>query len=327
MPGAQVTLDDEGLSKLHQAVLGLLPSTALAAASTYTDAEGTPVATRDGDVITLLAPSQWASPNDVRTDRPVAVAVDDTLPTDALPADAVLLLPTGGTRLDDHRHIAWATAWRAAATQVIETPVAPADAQRRRDGLAAAYSTGPLMDVPTRPMPSSHGRVVFFTGLSGSGKSTIAREVARRLAGERTVTLLDGDVVRTHLSKGLSFSKEDRDTNIRRIGWVAAEVAKHGGVAVCAPIAPYDDTRRWVRETVERVAGPDTFLLVHVSTPIEVCEQRDVKGLYAQARRGEITGFTGIDDPYESPTDAHLTLDTSAVGLEDAVDTVLSRLH
>ena len=125
--------------------------------------------------------------------------------------------------------------------------------------------------------------------------------------------------MRTHLSKGLGFSAADRDVNIRRIGWVAAEVTKHGGLAVCAPIAPYDDTRQWVRATVEAAGGPGSFLLVWISTPLEVCEARDVKGLYAKARAGEIKGFTGIDDPYERPADADLVIDTSQVSLDDAV--------
>jgi sulfate adenylyltransferase len=204
--------------------------------------------------------------------------------------------------------------------------VSAEDAAGRAAELAAAYSSGELLTVGTVPAPACDGKVVFFTGLSGSGKSTIARAVTEQLAGTRTVTLLDGDVVRTHLSKGLGFSRDDRDTNIRRIGWVAAEVTKHGGVAVCAPIAPYDATRRWVRATVEAAGGPGSFLLVWISTPLEVCEQRDVKGLYAKARRGELTGFTGIDDPYEEPADADLVIDTSQVSLDDAVAQVLARL-
>jgi sulfate adenylyltransferase len=204
--------------------------------------------------------------------------------------------------------------------------VPPSDAAARRAELAAAYSSGPLVDVPTVEVPAGTGRTVFLTGLSGSGKSTIARSLVDRLVPHRTVTLLDGDVVRTHLSRGLGFSKEDRDLNIRRIGWVASEVTKHGGIAVCAPIAPYDATRRWVRATVEAAGGPGAFLLVWISTPLEVCEQRDVKGLYAKARAGEITGFTGIDDPYEPPLDAELTIDTTVVGLDDAVEMIAAKL-
>jgi sulfate adenylyltransferase len=238
--------------------------------------------------------------------------------------DALLLLPAGGARPDDARYVSWAHAWRAVAQTVIEVPVPAVDAMGRAAELAAAYSSGELLTVGTVATPACDGRVVFFTGLSGSGKSTIARAVTEQLAATRTVTLLDGDVVRTHLSKGLGFSRDDRDTNIRRIGWVAAEVAKHGGVAVCAPIAPYDDTRRWVRDTVERAAGPGSMLLVWVSTPLEICEQRDTKGLYAKARAGQLSGFTGIDDPYESPADADLVIDTSEVDLDDAVAQVMA---
>ncbi len=159
----------------------------------------------------------------------------------------------------------------------------------------------------TYPPRHKQGVCIWFTGLSGSGKSTTA-EVLTMLLQEhgRHVTLLDGDVVRTHLSKGLGFSKEDRDTNIRRIGFVAAEIVRHGGTAVCAAVSPYRATRNYVRNMV----GQEHYVEVFVDTPLEVCEQRDVKGLYAKARRGEITGFTGIDDPYESPRHAEIVLDT-----------------
>ena len=162
-----------------------------------------------------------------------------------------------------------------------------------------------------RPPRRHRGLVVFFTGLSGSGKSTIARGLADALreSGERTVTLLDGDVVRRELSAGLGFSKADRDLNVRRIGWVAAEVARHRGLAICCPIAPYAAARATAREMAP--AAGAGFLLVHVATPLEVCEQRDRKGLYARARAGQLTGMTGIDDPYEEPTDADLVLDTT----------------
>jgi sulfate adenylyltransferase len=169
--------------------------------------------------------------------------------------------------------------------------------------------------------------VLLFTGLSGSGKSTVAQAVAEALleTTDRTVTLLDGDVVRRHLSKGLGFSKGDRDTNVRRIGYVAAEVARHGGVALCAPIAPYDSTRQAVRAMVTEAGGE--FVLVHVSTPLEVCEARDRKGLYAQARAGLLPEFTGVSDPYEEPADADLRVDTSTVDVTTAVETVLAELR
>src|SRR5439155_22143872 len=175
--------------------------------------------------------------------------------------------------------------------------------------------------------PRTHqGFTVFFTGLSGSGKSTIANALLSALLelGGRPVTLLAGDIVRTHLSSELGFSKEHRDINIRRIGFVAAEITKNGGVAVCAPIAPYDSTRRDVRRLVESGGG---FVLVHVATPIEVCEARDRKGLYAKARAGVLKEFTGISDPYEEPTDADIVIDTTSITPEEAAQDVILHLE
>jgi sulfate adenylyltransferase len=176
-----------------------------------------------------------------------------------------------------------------------------------------------------RPPRAERGLVVFFTGLSGSGKSTIARGLAEALneRGDRTVSLLDGDHVRQLLSAGLSFSRADRDLNIARIGYVATEVARHGGIAICAPIAPYAQARAAARQMVSEVGD---FLLVYVSTPVDVCAARDRKGLYAKARAGLITGFTGVSDPYEEPRDADLLLDTSAMTRTEAVDAVLKLL-
>ena len=168
-----------------------------------------------------------------------------------------------------------------------------------------------VADILAETYPPRHkqGVCIWFTGLSGSGKSTTAEVLTQLLLEHgRQVTLLDGDVVRTHLSKGLGFSKEDRDVNIRRIGYVASELVRHGGTVVCAAVSPYRATRNDVRALV----GSDHFVEVFVDTPIEVCEQRDVKGMYAKARRGEIKDFTGIDDPYEAPDHAELTLDTVA---------------
>ena len=178
----------------------------------------------------------------------------------------------------------------------------------------------------TSPPRLAQGFTVFFTGLSGSGKSTIANALLAKLLehGGRRVSLLDGDLVRKHLSKGLGFSKEDRDTNILRIGWVAAEITGNGGVAICAPIAPYDQTRKDVRGMVSKEGG---FYLVHVATPIEECEARDRKGLYAAARAGKITGFTGIDDPYEAPEDAEIVIDTLSLTPEQAADQIIDRLR
>jgi sulfate adenylyltransferase len=184
---------------------------------------------------------------------------------------------------------------------------------------------GAIVDAD-QPAPGAQGVVLFFTGLSGSGKSTVARAVMDHLLeeGARTITSLDGDVVRRNLSAGLTFSKEDRETNIRRIGWVAAEISRHGGLAVCSPIAPFDATRQQVRAMVEDAGG--AFFLVHVATPLEECERRDRKGLYAKARRGEIPEFTGISSPYEAPQDAALRIDTTGRSIEDCRDEVLRAL-
>ena len=174
-----------------------------------------------------------------------------------------------------------------------------------------------------QPAEDERGFVVFFTGLSGSGKSTIARALHDQILedGRRTVTSLDGDVVRRNLSAGLTFSKADRETNIRRIGWVAAEIARHRGIAICSPIAPFDETRRQVRQMVEDAGGD--FVLVHVATPLEECERRDRKGLYAKARAGEIPEFTGISSPYEEPEDAAVRIDTTGRTIADCLDDLM----
>ncbi|HEY6932952.1 MAG TPA: adenylyl-sulfate kinase [Marmoricola sp.] len=193
----------------------------------------------------------------------------------------------------------------------------PAEAADLPDEIAA---------IVEEDQPEERGVVVFFTGLSGSGKSTLARALLDHILedGRRTVTSLDGDVVRRNLSAGLTFSKADRETNIRRIGWVAAEIARHRGIAICSPIAPFATTRRQVRQMVEDAGGE--FVLVHVATPLEECERRDRKGLYARARAGEIPEFTGISSPYEEPDDATVRVDTTGRTIEDALADVLAVL-
>lgn len=173
------------------------------------------------------------------------------------------------------------------------------------------------------PPPEKQGVCLWFTGLSGAGKSATA-EVLTILLNERgrRVTVLDGDVVRTHLSKGLGFSKEDRDLNILRIGFVASEIVRHGGVVICAAVSPYRSTRSEVRQMM----GGDNFVEIFVDTPLDVCESRDTKGMYAKARRGEIKGFTGIDDPYEMPDDAEITLDTTKMSVDENADLILQYL-
>lgn len=226
----------------------------------------------------------------------------------------------------------------AAVVAVPLTAASHADPERRARVLAAYAGADPVHDLepedaatrtlpPTiaeivsgdSPAPGEIGLVVFFTGFSGSGKSTLARALTDRLLeqGQRRVTSLDGDVVRRMLSAGLGFSREDRETNIRRIGWVAAEVSRHGGVAICSPIAPFDQTRQQVREMVRAAGG--AFVLVHVATSLAECERRDRKGLYARARRGEIPDFTGISSPYEEPTDAEVRVDTEGRSIEAAL--------
>lgn len=178
----------------------------------------------------------------------------------------------------------------------------------------------------TYPPRDEQGFTLFLTGFSGSGKSTIANAVRVKLLEltSRPVTLLDGDIVRTHLSKGLGFSREDRSANVQRIGYVASEVTRHHGICICAAIAPYHTDRQVNRERISRVGG---YLEVFVDAPIEVCEARDVKGLYAKARAGIIKGFTGIDDPYEVPEDAEIVCHSGQESIDESVDAVLSALY
>jgi sulfate adenylyltransferase len=207
-----------------------------------------------------------------------------------------------------------------------------------RDRVVPAYAPGPVLEVTGEgelpgpveqvvrfelPPPDRQGLVLFFTGLSGSGKSTLARALHDVILerGVRTVTSLDGDVVRRNLSAGLTFSRADRETNIRRIGWVAAEISRHRGIALCSPIAPFDVTRKHVRQLVEAAGG--AFVLIHVATPVEECERRDRKGLYAKARRGEIPEFTGISSPYDVPADAEVRVDTTDRSIDDALGDIL----
>ncbi|GAA2127003.1 adenylyl-sulfate kinase [Nocardioides bigeumensis] len=221
----------------------------------------------------------------------------------------------------------------ALGAQVVATYAAGDPVHGLVDRVGGAGDDGDLPDEIAdivrrdRPEPAEQGLVLFFTGLSGSGKSTLAQALTDRILerAERSVTSLDGDVVRRNLSAGLTFSKADRETNIRRIGWVAAEISRHGGIAVCSPIAPFDETRQQVREMVEAAGG--AFFLVHVATPLEECERRDRKGLYAKARRGEIPEFTGISSPYEEPEDAAVRVDTTGRTIDDALGDVLVALR
>ncbi len=303
-----------------------------------------------------LSPAQVAETHDATT---LTVPVAGPLTTDDLAAvraaadgRPVLLLALTGHGTPEGLSVpGLVRATLAAAAHLEHADVVAVPLASRGDAEAdhalgqrvvAAYAPGEVLgvsgegDLPDdvaevvdhdRPAPQDQGLVLFFTGLSGSGKSTLARALHDVVLerGERTVTSLDGDVVRRNLSAGLTFSKADRETNIRRIGWVAAEISRHGGMAICSPIAPFDETRQQVREMVDEAGG--AFVLVHVATPLEECERRDRKGLYAKARRGEIPEFTGISSPYEVPEDAAVRVDTTGRTIEDALADVLDVLY
>ncbi|SDY75409.1 sulfate adenylyltransferase [Modestobacter sp. DSM 44400] len=331
MAQTRMRLTDIQLAALARSAFGLASSPQLPGAdgsgdTEFEDAEGVLVAVRDHAGLTVREIPRWRSPAAVRAqlgDTSDVAAWVGLPPDDAgrLPARVLALLPVAGTAPDSATVSLAAARWSAAAhgreLVVVPVPVTAADPELAWEDLAAAYGAPLLGSRVEAAAPRTGGLAVMFTGLSGAGKSTIAGRLVELLqeAG-RTVTLLDGDEVRTSLSAGLGFSKADRDTNVRRIGWVAGQIAKHGGIAVCAPIAPYAATRTDARRLVEAQAGPGSFVLVHVGTPLAECEARDRKGLYAKARRGEIAEFTGVSDPYEAPTDAEVTLDTTGTSAE-----------
>ncbi len=322
-----------------------------------TDLEGVPVARiavePSGQGLTTRGRATWLAarssrpfevlhlgPNDVgdhtgtvalcaptRTDE-VRAALDAAGPRPLLLALASLDGDLKPSMVETARQVWRLAAERRGAIAAI-APVPSTLGAAERNAIIKAYARGKpavLLGTPTNlgSTPTA-GTVLFLTGLSGSGKSTLARAIRNRLveAGER-VTLLDGDVVRRNLSAGLGFSAADRDTNIRRIGWVAAEVAHHGGIAICSPIAPFEETRNAIR-TMAQSRGSQ-FLLIHVATPLEECERRDRKGLYAKARRGEIEEFTGISSPYEEPATPDLRLDTTGRDVDQLVDEILAVL-
>jgi len=198
---------------------------------------------------------------------------------------------------------------------------------KQRIEIPSWYSFPEVIHELRRRYPKLHnqGLTVFFTGLSGAGKSTLANALMYKLMEmeDRPITLLDGDIVRQHLSSELGFSKEDRDIHVKRIGYVASEITKHGGVAICAPIAPYSNTRRIVRNMIDDVGS---FVEIHVSTPLSVCEERDVKGLYKRARAGKILEFTGVSDPYEEPQNPEIIIDTTEISVEESSAIILDKL-
>ena len=199
---------------------------------------------------------------------------------------------------------------------------------QQRTEIPTWYSFPEVIHELRKRFPKLHnqGLTVFFTGLSGAGKSTLANAIMYKLmeTEDRPITLLDGDIVRQHLSSELGFSKEDRDIHVKRIGYVASEITKHGGVAICAPIAPYSNTRKVVRDMIDEVGS---FVEIHVATPLSVCEERDTKGLYKQARAGKILDFTGVSDPYEEPENPEITVDTSDITVEESSALILDKLR
>jgi sulfate adenylyltransferase len=302
----------------------------------FEDAQGVLVASREDGRLRVADIARWQSPDDVAHSlaergwsTPGAWVGSPPADTADLPARVLALLPVAGASSDSAAISVAAAAWarvRSAGheVEIVPVPVTAAEPEVSWPELAERYGATLLGSLVDPVAARTGGTVLFFTGLSGAGKSTIAARVVELLLTEgRSVTLLDGDEVRHHLSAGLGFSREDRDTNVRRIGWVAAQIAKHGGTAVCAPIAPYAAVRDDVRREVEAQAGTGSFVLVHVATSLADCEARDRKGLYAKARRGEIPAFTGISDPYETPTDAEVTVETAGRTVDECARQVL----
>jgi sulfate adenylyltransferase len=335
---AEVVRQPEALIRSVLAAARSLPAGTLVIPVPYADRTGSD-RTRDLAAHAIIAASYGAThlmadgwPGPAATSAaPAEVAAsagEEAASPARLPGAPIPVLPAGDWAYDPRAEV-----WRPLALIEPGTEIEDVTADQLADMLDAGTQ------IPTwfasdevaaelrhaRPPRSERGFVLFLTGLSGSGKSTIARDLRDLLAerGDRRVSLLDGDLVRSLLSAGLTFSRADRDLNIARIGYVAAEIAKHGGIAICAPIAPFAAAREQVRQMVSEVGD---FLLIHVATPVEVCEQRDRKGLYAKARAGLIKEFTGVSDPYEEPTDAVLVLDTSVISREQATEKIMAML-
>ncbi len=270
---------------------------------------GAPLGVRPEDLVRAVVAAAEATPGAEALVLPLpgprqgSAGETDPAPPDAAWTDALVttLLPYGVTTVVD------ATGSRMPDADA-PLPAASAEALRR-----------------SRPTGPGRGAVVLLSGLSGSGKSTVARALSERIEdlSVRRVTLLDGDEVRRMLSAGLGFDRDSRELNVRRIGYVASLIAEHGGLVICAPIAPFAAARADMRARAEAVGD---FILVHVSTPLEVCEARDRKGLYAKARAGLVPEFTGISSPYEEPTDADVVVDTTDLSIDAAVDLVLAEL-
>ena len=287
---------------------------------------------------TVETPTRWSSRDGAlaesrdrdHTHRALWVDQPSDNVAELAPPNAILLVPMSPSHQPGHRALAALRSALAAAREREDLRIlaVPADLDahpERRELLERTLGATSSSTVSNHESSSTAGVFILLTGLSGSGKSTIARALREELIIRgRSVTLLDGDQVRRELSAGLGFSPEDRDTNVRRIGWVGAEIAAHGGTVVACPIAPYDATRKAVRQMVEKAGA--RMVLVHVATALAECERRDRKGLYAKARAGELPDFTGISAPYEAPEDADLVIDTSEVAVADAVARIITEL-
>lgn len=329
------------LDDLELVRLGLLPRTLLSLPpATVVDAEGAPVAdvSANGELSWLGDRSdrpyeRWHL-RDVTMEHPAALVSDSSALKDVPDGVRTLLVLASTDGDDSAQDIALVRSARLEADQRgWSMRIIPLGAQAPDWGdkvvmiaeALAAY--GEIVNLTSadlsRDVPGRQGLVILLTGLSGSGKSTIARALRNRIIEDHgaLVTLLDGDVVRRHLSAGLGFSVQDRETNVERIGWVAAEIARHGGVVIASPIAPFERTRAQVARFVEGRGA--RFVLIHVATPLDECERRDRKGLYARARLGEIPDFTGISSPYEDPAEPTLRLDTTGADLDDQVEQIL----
>jgi len=311
---------------------GAVVAVAVTEPPTRSEVDVLPAALEGASSVLLLVPASRRSPAAGTVGAPGLVRVAQDLADRAGRRATVVVVPWPADAPDGLRWSDVGARYGAARTEVLADRRS-AEARERvarlgarwSDEVAALYTEPSAAELVRAARTARRaGAVVFFTGLSGSGKSTVARALAAELDDEGLhTTLLDGDEVRHHLSKGLGFDKESRELNVERIGYVASLVSSHGGVAVAAPIAPFASGRARVRELAEAAGA---FLLVHVSTPLEVCEARDRKGLYAKARRGEIPEFTGISSPYEAPTDADLVIDTSQVDVAAAVTQVRAAL-
>lgn len=339
MSTGRVRLDDAQVAAIASFHFGISRPPEVPRGDELEDAQGVLVATYVGGELDVTEIPRWEAPAALAErlaargwDRPAAwigVPPDDV---GSLPDRLLVLIPAAQWTADAASLSAAASAWRSVGAGgrdivVVPVPVTAEEAAADPGAVALAYGATLAGCRMADGAARTGGRVVFCTGLSGAGKSTIAARVVHRLVEAGVaVTLLDGDEVRHHLSAGLGFSREDRDTNVRRIGWVAAQIAKHGGIAVCAPIAPYATVRADVRREVESQAGSGSFVLVHVATSLEDCEQRDRKGLYAKARRGEIPAFTGVSDPYEAPTDAEVTVETRGRTVDECARQVLDHV-